>query len=148
MDERGRLPVSHRAVPRSLLVLDPIAILLFAAVGRDAHRDSGSAADPAAGREVVAIVETAAPFLIGMAAGWLVTRAWRRPAGLRTGAAILVTTIAGGMALRNVVFDRGTPPAFVAVATVFLGVFLLGWRIPARRFTRPTDGRRAPGSTP
>ena len=37
-------------------------------------------------------------------------------------------TVAMGMVLRNVVFNRGTAPAFVIVATVFLGITMFGWR--------------------
>jgi hypothetical protein len=41
-----------------------------------------------------------------------------------------------GMLLRNLVFDRGTAPAFVIVATIFLGVTMFGWRaLLARRAT-------------
>jgi hypothetical protein len=38
--------------------------------------------------------------------------------------------------LRNLVFDRGTAPAFVIVATIFLGVTMFGWRALLAR--RPT----------
>jgi hypothetical protein len=38
-----------------------------------------------------------------------------------------------GMVLRNLVFDRGTAPAFVIVATAFLGATMLGWRRLATR---------------
>ena len=37
-------------------------------------------------------------------------------------------TVAMGMVLRNVVFNRGTAPAFVIVATVFLVITMFGWR--------------------
>ena len=42
-------------------------------------------------------------------------------------------TIVMGMALRNIVFDRGTAPAFVIVATVFLGITMFGWRALLQR---------------
>jgi hypothetical protein len=32
------------------------------------------------------------------------------------------------MVLRNYLFDRGTAPAFIIVATMFLGATMLGWR--------------------
>jgi hypothetical protein len=50
------------------------------------------------------------------------------------------------MVVRRLVFDDGTAAAFVVVATVFLGVFLVGWRLTlsAVERRRPT---RSPGST-
>jgi uncharacterized membrane protein required for colicin V production len=33
------------------------------------------------------------------------------------------------MLLRNLLFDDGTATAFVIVATLFLGVFIVGWRL-------------------
>jgi hypothetical protein len=45
-----------------------------------------------------------------------------------------VGTVAIGMLLRNLVFDRGTALPFVIVATIFLGATMYGWRaIAARR---------------
>ena len=73
----------------------------------------------------------AAPFLIGLAAGWIVARAWRRPFDLVTGCTIWVVTIAVGMVLRRTLFDRGTAFSFVIVASVFTGVLLIGWRLVA-----------------
>jgi predicted nicotinamide N-methyase len=40
-----------------------------------------------------------------------------------------------GMVLRNLVFDLGTAPAFVVVATLFLGATMLGWRRLAARYS-------------
>jgi hypothetical protein len=37
-----------------------------------------------------------------------------------------------GMALRGLVFDRGTAPSFVVVAAIVLGVLLIGWRLAVR----------------
>lgn len=104
-------------------VLDTMFVVLFVAVGRRNHDE-----DPA----LSGTLFTAAPFLIGLAAGWLVARAWRAPFALLTGAVIWVTTITLGMVLRNVVFDRGTAASFVVVATLFTGACLLGWRLVAR----------------
>jgi len=41
-----------------------------------------------------------------------------------------------GMVLRRTVFDRGTAAAFVVVATLFVGLFLVGWRLIARQTIR------------
>jgi hypothetical protein len=37
--------------------------------------------------------------------------------------------IVGGMLLRNLVFGDGTATSFVIVATVFVGLFVVGWRL-------------------
>ena len=44
-------------------------------------------------------------------------------------------TVAGGQALR-VVSGQGTAVAFIVVSLLFLGLFLLGWRLVARLFAR------------
>jgi hypothetical protein len=109
---------------RWLLGLDVATVLLFVAIGRDTHDRDNTA---------LGLVETAAPFLIAVALGWLVTRAWRSPASLPVGVGVWVTTVAGGMVLRRAVFGDGTAVAFVLVATAFLGVFILGWRFASAR---------------
>jgi hypothetical protein len=43
-------------------------------------------------------------------------------------------TVALGLVLRNLVFDRGTALPFIIVATLVTGVFLVGWRMVAARF--------------
>jgi len=104
-------------VRRLLLALDPAFVLLFVAVGRDAHDEQSGT-----------VLATAAPFLIALAAGWGAARAWRDPAGLTTGVVVTSVTLAGGMLLRRFAFGDGTAPAFVVVAALFLSLFLIGWR--------------------
>lgn len=99
--------------------LDTFFVVLFVAIGRREH-DQDSA--------IAGLVATAAPFLIALAIAWLALRAWRRPTDWRTGVGIWAIVIAGGMVVRNVVFDDGTATSFVIVATLFLGLFLVGWR--------------------
>ena len=107
-------------------VIDALAIIVFVSIGRRSH-DEGSS--------VGGILAVAAPFLIGLAAGWLVARAWARPFEVVTGLIIWPITVLVGMLLRHFVFDRGTALAFVIVATIVTGVFLVGWRIVAARTT-------------
>ena len=95
---------------------------MFVAIGRRNH-DEGSA--------IGEVFRIAAPFLIGLAVGWIVARAWRRPFDVVTGCTIWIVTIALGMVLRRTLFDRGTAFSFVIVASVFTGVLLLGWRLVA-----------------
>lgn len=116
--------------------LDVFVVVLFVALGRRSHDGSGAFA---------AVLETAAPFLIGLAVGWMVVRAWRRPAGILTGVMIWPITILVGMIVRNLAFDRGTAAAFVIVATAFVGALLVGWRAALRLLDRRRD--RSSGST-
>jgi hypothetical protein len=46
----------------------------------------------------------------------------------------------------RVVSGQGTAVAFVIVALAFLGLFLLGWRLLARFFTRQRADSPAPAS--
>ena len=104
-------------------------MLAFVTIGRASH-------DAAGGESVGGIASTAWPFLAGLALGWLVTRAWRRPLALRpSGAGAWLGAAGLGMVLR-VVAGQGTAAAFVGVALAFLGLFLLGWRLVARVLVR------------
>jgi hypothetical protein len=132
-------PAPRDRVPLAI-GLDVFAVVLFVALGRRSHDESGA---------FTAVIETAAPFLIGLAAAWLIARAWRRPTNLSTGIVIWPTTILVGMIVRNLVFDRGTATSFVVVATLFVGAFLVGWRIvlrlvDQRRRVARAAGRAAP----
>ena len=108
-----------RRVPLALGI-DVFSVTLFVAVGlREHERDSA----------IAGLIDTAAPFLLALALAWIVLRAWRRPTDWRTGVGIWAITVAAGMLLRNLVFDDGTATSFVIVATAFLALFLVGWRV-------------------
>lgn len=115
------------------VTLDVFVVVLFVAIGRRNHEESGA---------LRSVIETAAPFLIGLAAAWGITKAWRRPMRVLTGVAIWPITVLVGMIVRRLVFDRGTAPSFVIVATIFLGATLVGWRA----LTRVSVVSRALGS--
>ncbi len=83
------------------------------------------------------IATVAAPFLIALLVGWVAARAWARPMQVEAAFIIWPVTVALGMVLRNVVFDRGTALPFIIVATAVTGVFLVGWRMVAARSTDP-----------
>ncbi len=100
--------------------IDIVAVLLFVAVGRRSHDEGGNA--------VTEAVKVAAPFLLGLALGWVAARAWKSPTAPTTGMVIWVVTVAAGMLLRHFVFDRGTALAFIIVASCFTLLFLVGWR--------------------
>jgi len=103
--------------------LDVAAVLVFVVIGRANHGH---------GEAVAGVASTAWPFLAGLAVGWLAGRGWRRPLALwPSGVAAWLGTVAVGMALR-VLAGQGTALSFIVVALVFLGLFLLGWRLLAQ----------------
>jgi Protein of unknown function (DUF3054) len=113
---------------RVAVVLDVCCVLIFVVIGRASHTK---------GESLAGIASTSWPFLCGLAVGWVASRAWRRPLALRpAGLTVWLITVALGMILR-VVAGQGTAVAFIVVALVFLGLFLLGWRLLARLVTRP-----------
>ncbi|HEX4984146.1 MAG TPA: DUF3054 domain-containing protein [Ilumatobacteraceae bacterium] len=123
---------------RIAVALDVAVVVLFAAIGRRNHDEGPRTATLSienSGSSLDDVTRIAAPFLLGLAVGWLVARAWRRPFDIATGCTIWVVTIALGMVLRRMVFDRGIAFSFVVVATVFTGVLLIGWRLVARRIS-------------
>ena len=122
-----------------LLVLDVLLVVLFAAVGRASHDESG----PVLGALVIAW-----PFLVGTAIGWLVVRVVRRtwPIDVAPGVTVWFATVLVGMLLRHAV-GSGTAVSFVVVASVVLAFLLLGWRAVgayAVRRARPRRPARAP----
>ncbi len=114
------LKKTNSALVRSVGI-DIVAIVVFVLIGRNNHHEGG----PFAG-----VVNTGLPFLIGLAAAWLVVvRVWsRQPLAPMTGVALAAVTVFVGMLLRRFAFHRGTALAFVIVATVFNVVALAGWR--------------------
>lgn len=100
--------------------LDTFFVVLFVAIGRREH-DQDSA--------IAGLIETAAPFVLALALAWLVLRVWKRPTDWRIGVGVWAIVVAAGMLLRNLVFDKGTAMSFVIVTALFLGVFLIGWRL-------------------
>lgn len=100
--------------------LDTAVVVLFVAIGRRNHDE-----DPGVG----GLIMTAAPFLIALAVAWVAVRAWNRPTTPATGIAVWLGTVAVGLALRRLAFDDGIALPFVIVATVFLGIFLVGRRL-------------------
>ncbi|MBU1227054.1 MAG: DUF3054 domain-containing protein [Actinobacteria bacterium] len=104
---------------RWFLGFDALAVIAFVAVGRSSHDEENT---------IAGIAVTAAPFLIALAAAWVIARAWRAPLSWPTGLAVWAVTAAGGMLLRRFAFQDGTAASFIVAGSVFLGVFLVGWR--------------------
>ena len=119
------------------LGIDTFSVVFFVAVGRREHdRDSA----------IAGLIDTAAPFLIGLAIAWLALRAWKRPTDWRTGVGIWAITLVAGMLVRNIVFGDGTATSFVIVAALFLALFLVGWRVAFNLIERRTTSTAAPTS--
>ena len=111
---------TRRPATRWWLTLDAVAVLAFVVIGRRTHQESQGLDD---------VIETAAPFMWGLLAGWLLARAWRHPLAWRTGVVVVAATYAGGMVLRKYAYGDGTAMTFVVITGVFLAVTMLGWRL-------------------
>ena len=125
-----------RAGPVVAVGADVAWLTAFVLLGRSSHTE---------GESVAGVARTLWPFLVGLALGWIVARAWRRPAALApTGLVVWPVCVATAMVLRAV-SGQGVAPAFVGVALAFVGLGLLGWRAGAglvhrRRPSRPPAG--------
>lgn len=99
--------------------VDVLCVVGFAAGGRAMHDADGPSS---------AVLTIAWPFLVGLAVGWIVSRAWRRPVNVvPVGAVIWIATWGVGIALRAAT-GEGIAPAFLIVSALFLAIVLLGWR--------------------
>ena len=104
------------------LLADACCVLAFVVIGRASHSD---------GESLAGVASTAWPFLAGLACGEVAARAWRRPLALvPAGVGAWLGAVLVGQALR-VLAGQGTALAFIVVSLLFLGVFLLGWRVAA-----------------
>jgi|UPI0002E7071C peptidoglycan/LPS O-acetylase OafA/YrhL len=114
-------------------IADLLLVLVFAAIGRDAH---------ARGDIISGAFATAWPFLAGAAIAWAVTRAWRSPLGMwPSGVCIWIGAVVVGMLLRAATGQVVVLP-FVLVALITLGVFLLGYRLLAAMLLRASRKRQ------
>ncbi|WP_277212416.1 DUF3054 domain-containing protein [Isoptericola croceus] len=101
---------------------DLVCVVVFTLVGTANHASGGSVAH---------VLAVGAPFVVGLAVGWLASRAWRAPAQpWPTGVAIWFATVVLGLALRPL-FTGGFAWSFALVTAVFLAVTMLGWRLLA-----------------
>lgn len=105
---------------RLALVLDIALVIVFAVLGRASHAEALSPGG---------LLTTAVPFLLGLTVGWAVVvlvRTWAL--GWRAGVILVVASVTVGMAVRHLT-GHGVSIAFVSVATSFLTLFLVGWRV-------------------
>lgn len=122
-----------------MTAVDLACVLVFAAIGRASHAE---------GLGLAGVGTTAWPFAAGLLLGWVlvlvVPAARARPLALLAGVLVWVPTVVVGMLLR-VASGAGVQTSFVVVATIVLGVFLLGWRgvaalVRRGRGVRPQTG--------
>ena len=103
--------------------VDIACVLAFVIIGRHSHHHGETAGG---------VWQTAWPFLIGLAIGWLTARAWRQPLSIvPAGIGAWIGAAGLGMIVR-VLAGQGTAVAFIGVTAGFLALCLLGWRIATR----------------
>ncbi|MDN5771732.1 MAG: DUF3054 domain-containing protein [Microlunatus sp.] len=106
----------------STLVVDVVAIVVFAILGRSSHAE---------GNTFVGVLGTAWPFLAAAVLGHVVCQlipALRRvPSDWRSGVVVWAVTVVAGLILRVLSGDTAALP-FILVASLVLAVFLIGRR--------------------
>ena len=104
-------------------ILDIICVVIFVIIGRRNHNETTDA---------VGTLRTAAPFLIALVGAWVGAKAWRAPRTLSTGVVLWIVTTGVGLGIRRLVFGDGIATPFVIVATLVLGLLLVGTRLQKR----------------
>ena len=129
-----RVPTGRRL--RLALAIDALAVVVFVIIGRRSH-DEGSA--------LGGIVAVSAPFLLALGVAWLASGRLRRHRSatslisaidVRFGLYVWAVTVVLGLAARRFLFARSTASSFAVVATIVLGLFLVGWRAIAGAVAR------------
>lgn len=115
----------------SALAFDAVSVLALVVIGTRNHdTDTG----------VVAVLGVGVPFWLALAAVSLLPQVSDDSRSNKAASLVWIGTVTLGMVLRNTVFDRGTAPAFVIVAALFLFATMFGWRAVARRRTEAATG--------
>jgi hypothetical protein len=107
-----------RRIATLALTADVVAVIVFAAIGRLSHDRPD---------ELLGLLGTAAPFLVGLVAAWALPIVRAHPIGLRAGLVVWGVTVVLGLLLRAG-FTGRLPLSFAVITLVSLGVLLLGWR--------------------
>lgn len=110
--------MSPRRIPALAIVADLVAVVVFAAIGRMSHGEPD---------DLVGLLATAAPFLVGVLATWATPLVRAHPVGVRAALTVWAGTVVIGLLLRAGFTER-LPLSFAVVTAVSLGVLLLGWR--------------------
>jgi len=130
--------MTRRATLVGAFTADLVVVVVFAAIGRRSHDESGGATN---------VLATAAPFLCGLVVAWVAVALGLRARGREeslllaadNGVLIGLVTTAVGLILRRTLWDRGTAVAFVVVAAAFLTVAMAGWRAARTRLWSRRD---------
>ena len=129
MDASITTRLSQRTVITTAVV-DVVAVVVFVAIGRRNHNE---------GTALSGIIGVAAPFLIALGISWIGLRTWREPFNRASLVATWIITVAIGLLLRRLVFDRGIAIAFIIVATITLGVLLGLGRLLSQKLSAKTS---------
>jgi Protein of unknown function (DUF3054) len=100
------------------LAADVVAVVVFAAIGRSSHGESG---------DILGLIGTAAPFLIGLGAAWATPIVRSEPTRWVAGGVALAGTVVVGLMVRAG-FTGWPPLIFTVITLVSLAVLMLGWR--------------------
>jgi hypothetical protein len=110
--------MSPRRIPALAIVADVVAVVVFAAIGRMSHAEPD---------DLLGLLATAAPFLVGVVAMWTTPTVRAHPVGAQAALTVWAGTVVIGLLLRAG-FTWSLPLSFVAVTAVSLAVLMLGWR--------------------
>ena len=110
--------MSPRRIPALAIVADVVAVVVFAAIGRMSHAEPD---------DLLGLLGTAAPFLVGVMAMWATPAVRANPIGIRAALTVWAGTVVVGLLIRAG-FTWSLPFSFVVVTAVALGVLLMGWR--------------------
>ena len=116
-------------------LVDLLAVAVFVMIGRSSHEE---------GLAIVGILQTLWPFAVGAAVGWSIVYVlshvrssddgfghdFRPERIVPAGLIVWFCAVAVGMILRYLL-HQGVAVSFVIVATISLGLFLIGWRAVA-----------------
>lgn len=102
--------------------LDVVGLVAFVVIGHGQHRIHAGLGE---------LVETLWPFLVGWFAGALAFRLYADPLSWRRAVPTWLVGVALAIWLRVAVTHHAFLPVFAAVATAFIGLALLGWRLLA-----------------
>jgi hypothetical protein len=114
-------------------VTDVAVLVVFVAIGRRTHHDAAGAGS---------FFRVLWPFAVGLALGYAISGLGRSSLAWRRVVAAWLVTIIVGESLRLGVQNRPWRPAFLAVATVFVGAAMLGWRAALLGVRRVRASRR------
>lgn len=110
--------MSRSRIPALALAADVVAVVVFAAIGRLNHAESA---------DVLGLLATVSPFVVGLVAAWATPLVRVDPSGLRAGAAALIGTVVIGLGLRAAL-TGDLPFSFAVVTVISLALLMLGWR--------------------